>query len=215
MQHRAVAGALVAAMPDALKGSMAERDPADDIPMAGSFEADLMAVGRERDRAAFARLFEHYAPRLKSFLRRGRLSEAALDDLVQDVFVNLWRRASTYDPVKASASTWIYTIARNRRIDLARRARPEVDLDDPALVIEEADDAPLPDEATGQGEMARLLGAAVADLPPEQSDIVSLAYYKDMSHSEIAAELDLPLGTVKSRLRLALGKLRQNMDGLD
>lgn len=206
---------LGATPPIALKGLMAEVGLAENEVRSGGFEADLLAVGRARDREAFRRLFDHYGPRLKSFLRRSRLGEAALDDLVQDVFVNVWRRASTYDPAKANASTWIFTIARNRRIDIARRTRPEVDIDDPALVIDDTDGAPLPDERTSLAEMASHLGTALAGLPQEQSDIVTLAYYRDMSHSEIATELDLPLGTVKSRLRLALGKLRQSMDGLD
>jgi len=188
---------------------------APDAGRPAGFEADLIAVGRDRDRAAFRRLFDHFAPRLKSFLRRGRTNETLLDDIVQDVFANIWRRAASYDPAKAGASTWIYTIARNRRIDIARRARPEVDIDDPALVPEEADDAPLPDHQANQGEMGRLLTAALTGLPAEQSDVVAMAYYEDMSHSEIAERLDMPLGTVKSRLRLALSKLRQTMDGLD
>jgi len=180
----------------------------------GGFEADLLAVAQAHDREAFRRLFEHFAPRLRSFLRRMRVGEGSLDDIVQDVFANIWRRAGSFDPAKASASTWIFTIARNRRIDLARRSRPEVDLDDPATVFEQADDAPLPDEQAVDTQMARLLAGAVATLPAEQSDIVAMAYQRDMSHSEIAAALGLPLGTVKSRLRLALAKLRQSMEGL-
>ena len=178
------------------------------------FEADLLAVARSKDQDAFRRLFEHFSPRLRSFLRGKRVNEAALDDIVQDAFANVWRRAGSYDPAKGNASTWIFTIARNRRIDLARRKRPEVDLDDPATVHEEADNAPLPDEQAGSGQMASLLAGALARLPPEQSDIVAMAYQKDMSHSEIATALGLPLGTVKSRARLALAKLRQSMEGL-
>jgi len=208
------AAVLVRNDPAGLEGRMAALHAPDAGRPAG-FEADLIAVGRDRDRAAFRRLFDHFAPRLKSFLRRGRTNETLLDDIVQDVFANIWRRAASYDPAKAGASTWIYTIARNRRIDIARRARPEVDIDDPALVPEEADDAPLPDHQANQGEMGRLLTAALTGLPAEQSDVVAMAYYEDMSHSEIAERLDMPLGTVKSRLRLALSKLRQTMDGLD
>lgn len=201
--------------PAALEGYMAMTPCVGARGTVEGFEADLLAVARHRDREAFRRLFDHFAPRLRSFLRRMRVNEATLDDIVQDVFANVWRRAASYDPAKANASTWIFTIARNRRIDLARRTRPEVDLDDPATVHEEADDAPLPDEQAGSVQMARLLAGALATLPPEQSDIVAMAYQRDMSHSEIAAELGLPLGTVKSRLRLALSKLRQSMEGLE
>jgi RNA polymerase sigma factor (sigma-70 family) len=198
----------------ALEGLMASMQPGRNVPAIEGLEADLVAVGQSRDREAFQRIFAHFAPRLRSFLRRLRVPEGTLDDIVQDVMVNIWRRAASYDPAKASASTWVFTIARNRRIDLARRTRPEVDLDDPATVHEEADHAPLPDEQASHGQMSGLLQAALANLPGDQSDIVRLAYHRDMSHSEIATELGLPLGTVKSRLRLALAKLRQSMEGL-
>jgi RNA polymerase sigma-70 factor (ECF subfamily) len=198
-----------------IDGVMAITHSQTNIPGKRELERDLVAVGKSRDRAAFHRLFEHFTPRLRSFLMRGRAPDGALDDLVQDVMVTIWRRAETYDPAKATASTWIFTVARNRRIDLARRSRPEVDLDDPATVPEQEDHAPLPDEQTSHTQMAGLIRSALDLLPADQSDIVKLAYLKDMSHSEIAEELALPLGTVKSRLRLALGKLRQAMEGLE
>lgn len=173
-----------------------------------------MAVGRDRDIAAFRRLFEHFSPRVRSFLIKRGSAPALADDIVQDVFARIWRRSSTFDPSKASASTWIFTIARNRRIDLARRSRPEVDIDDPATVIEDVDDRPLPDDHANNRQISLLLAQAVSDLPVEQSDLIAMAYQRDMSHSEIAMQLDLPLGTVKSRLRLALKKLRHSLEGL-
>ncbi len=178
-------------------------------------ERDLVAVGAQRDREAFQRLFRHFAPRVRSFLIRRRTPDGTLDDLVQDVMTTIWRKAATYDPDRATASTWIFTVARNRRIDLARRSRMEVDLNDPATVHEEADGAPLPDEQAGHVQIAARIKSAVALLPPDQSEIVLLAYHGDMSHSEIAHELAVPLGTVKSRLRLALGKLRQSLEELE
>ncbi|MBC6441481.1 MAG: sigma-70 family RNA polymerase sigma factor [Rhodospirillales bacterium] len=188
--------------------------PEQRVSKLGPHESDLVAVGRNGDRVAFRRLFEHFAPRLHSFLLRKNSSPALAEDVVQDVFASVWRRSSTFDPSKASASTWIFTIARNRRIDLARRARPEVDINDPATVPEEADHSPLPDERANHSQMSRLLANAVTTLPKEQSDLIAMAYQRDMSHSEIADELGLPLGTVKSRLRLALNKLRHAMEGL-
>lgn len=152
---------------------------------------------------------------MRSFLIRRRTPDGTLDDLVQDVMTTIWRKAATYDPDRATASTWIFTVARNRRIDLARRSRMEVDLNDPATVHEEADGAPLPDEQAGHVQIAARIKSAVALLPPDQSEIVLLAYHGDMSHSEIAHELAVPLGTVKSRLRLALGKLRQSLEELE
>lgn len=200
---------------DALQGFMTSNPGGETGAVAACHEADLVAVARMRDREAFRRLFDHFAPRLRSFLRRLRTPEATIDDVVQDVMASVWKRASSYDPAKASASTWIFTIARNRRIDLARRKRPEVDLDDPATVHEEADGEPLPDAQASHSQMAAILRDVLAGLPADQSEIVALAYQQDMSHSEIAAQLDLPLGTVKSRLRLALVKLRTAMEGLD
>jgi RNA polymerase sigma factor (sigma-70 family) len=200
---------------DALEGFMVSNPGEKSVLIAAGHEADLVAVARHRDREAFRRLFDHFAPRLRSFLRRLRTPEATIDDLVQDVMASVWRRANSYDPARASASTWIFTIARNRRIDLARRKRPEVDLDDLATVHEEADGEPLPDAQASHSQMATILRQVMSELPADQSEIVALAYHQDMSHSEIAAQLDLPLGTVKSRLRLALVKLRTAMEGLD
>ena len=189
-------------------------EAADDLRGAG-LERDIVAVGRDRDREAFRRLFDHFAPRLHAFLRRLGVPDSTREDLVQDILASVWHRAASYDPARAAASTWIYTIARNRRIDLARRRRfPEVDLGDPATVPDPVDEAPLPDDQVGLGQMGRRLRAALAELPAEQSDIVALAYYGELSHSEIANKLGLPLGTVKSRLRLAMDKLRHVLEGL-
>jgi RNA polymerase sigma-70 factor (ECF subfamily) len=198
-----------------LDDSMSTSQTRSEMPNNLDLERDLVAVGQQRDREAFRRLFDHFAPRVRSFLLRRRTPDGSLEDLVQDVMATIWRRAETYDPGKATASTWIFTVARNRRIDLARRRRPEVDLDDPATVHEEVDDAPLPDEQTEHMQKAAKINVAMADLPADQSKIVLLAYHQDMSHSEIADELAIPLGTVKSRLRLALGKLRQSMEELE
>lgn len=207
--------ALADDVPFGIDGAMATTRSGTDAPSKQDLERDLVAVGKTGDREAFRRLFQHFAPRLRSFLIRRRTPDGSLDDLVQDVMATIWRKASTYDPAKATASTWIFTVARNRRIDLARRSRPEVDIDDPATVPEQEDKAPLPDEQTSRVQMAAHIKIALAQLPPDQSEIVMLAYHKDMSHSEIAEQISLPLGTVKSRLRLALGKLRQSMEGLE
>lgn len=207
--------ALADDVPYGLDGAMTTTRSGSETPSKQDLERDLVAVGTSQDREAFRRLFNHFAPRLRSFLIRRRTPDGSLDDLVQDVMAIIWRRAETYDPAKATASTWIFTVARNRRIDLARRSRPEVDIDDPATVPEQEDKAPLPDEQTGHTQMAAHIKSALALLPPDQSEIVMLAYHRDMSHSEIAEEISVPLGTVKSRLRLALGKLRQSMEGLE
>ena len=127
--------------------------------------------------------------------------------------LTVWRRAAQFDPSKAAASTWLFTIARNRRIDTLRRARrPEIDPEDPALVREPDDPA---DRVVEAAQRRASLQAAVAELPDDQAKLLRLAYFEDKSHSIIAAELSLPLGTVKSRLRLAMGKLRAALETME
>lgn len=166
----------------------------------------LLSVGRDRNRTAFVALFQDFAPRVKSYVMGLGLDDPSADDLVQDIMLTVWRRASQYDPAKASPSTWIFTIARNRRIDMFRRQkRPQLDPNDPLLV---PDPEPAADGVLAAGQANEALRRAVATLPKEQSQLLRLAFFEDLSHSHIAERLDLPLGTVKSRLRLALGKLR-------
>ena len=172
----------------------------------------LALIASRQDRTAFIRLFEQFAPRLKGYLLRLGSDGSGAEDLVQEVMLTVWRRAAQFDPAKASAATWIYTIARNRRIDVIRRERrPEPDENDLGW-------APSANEAADQKVEAkqheRRLHQAVRLLPAEQADLLRLAYFKDKSHSEIATELSLPLGTVKSRLRLAMAKLRSALEDL-
>jgi RNA polymerase sigma-70 factor (ECF subfamily) len=178
-----------------------------------SAEELMTAVAERRDRKAFVRLFELFGPRIKGYLMRQGADRSSAEDLVQDVMLTVWRRAAQFDPDKAAASTWVFTIARNRRIDTLRRARrPEIDPEDPALVREPDDPADRVVEATQRREC---LHAAVAELPEDQARLLRLAYFEDKSHSVIAAELSLPLGTVKSRLRLAMGKLRAALETME
>ena len=169
------------------------------------FSAMIVAIARDRDRAAFSGLFEHFAPRVKSYmLRLGARPEAA-EELAQETMLIVWRRAEAYDPTKAAASTWVFAIARNLRIDVARRAARAPLRDDPAFEISPP---PSPDSAVTAVEDEARIGRAIATLPPEQARVIALSFFSDKPHSEIAAELDLPLGTVKSRLRLAMVRLR-------
>jgi RNA polymerase sigma-70 factor (ECF subfamily) len=178
-----------------------------------SLEADAKAVAVLRDREAFHRLFDHYAPRVKSYLRRLGAGEDVAEDLMQEVMLTIWRRAEQFDPRKAALSTWIFTIARNKRIDAIRRERrPDFDAEDPLI---EPDSAPRGDRALEAAQLSRAMMEAVRTLPEEQSSLLRIFYFEDKTHSTIAEELGLPLGTVKSRLRLALGKLRTIMSGLD
>lgn len=171
----------------------------------------LIAVARERDRAAFGRLFDHFAPRVKAYLMRLGLDSGTAEDLAQDVMLTVWRRAETYDPAQAGVATWVYTIARNRRIDLARRERrPELDAAEPAL---QPEPVPAADHIAAALQWEARIAEAIKALPAEQLRMIELAYFEDRSHGEIAAKLNLPLGTVKSRLRLALARLRTRFQG--
>lgn len=170
----------------------------------------ISAVAERRDRKAFIGLFERFAPRIKAYLMRQGADPATAEDLAQDVMLTVWRRAEQFDRRKASVSTWIFTIARNRRIDVLRRTRrPEIDPDDPLLVREPET---APDSHVESLQSNARLHAAVAKLPTEQQKLLRLVYFEDKSHSVIAAELSLPLGTVKSRLRLAMAKLRAALE---
>lgn len=167
----------------------------------------LVAVGRDRDRTAFAALFGHFAPRVKAYLRRLGADPATAEELVQEVMLLVWRRAETFDPAHAAASTWIFTIARNKRVDALRREqRPEYDPEDPALVPDPEEGA---DVRIENAQFSHRLQTVLKELPPEQAELLRLAYFEDKPHSQIAAERGLPLGTVKSRLRLAMERLRK------
>jgi RNA polymerase sigma-70 factor (ECF subfamily) len=180
----------------------ASATPAGDLNL-----AELVArVADRQDRAAFADLFAYFAPRLKSYLMRSGSDGGAAEELLQEVLITVWRRADLFDPALASVSTWVFTIARNKRIDRVRReTRPSWDPHDPALIPDPPAD---PVSVVAMAEDRARLAMALATLPQDQADLLKLAYYCDKSHSAIAAETRLPLGTVKSRIRLALGRLR-------
>lgn len=169
----------------------------------------IEAVALHRDREAFARLFQYFAPRLKAWLMKSGATSAAAEDFAQDTLLTVWRKADLFDARKARAATWVFTIARNRRLDMLRRdARaaqvPEIDLND--------DEVERPDDLLVASDEARRVRKALAQLKPDQIEILQLAYFADSPHSVIAQQLDLPLGTVKSRIRNAVIKLRALLD---
>ncbi|MEI6984861.1 MAG: sigma-70 family RNA polymerase sigma factor [Rhodospirillaceae bacterium] len=175
-------------------------------PPPPDFNALMRSVANERSRPAFALLFNHFAPRLKSYLMRSGTDSGQAEEVVQEAMLLVWHRAVTFNPAQANVSTWIFTIARNRRIDMIRRERrPEFDPTDPALVPEPAPSAERAIELVQDGTRLR---AAIDSLPNEQAELLRLAYYDDKPHSVISAERGIPLGTVKSRLRLAVERLR-------
>jgi RNA polymerase sigma-70 factor (ECF subfamily) len=182
-------------------------------PEEADLELAIRAVAERYDREAFQRLFAYYGPRIKAYLRRLGAADDVAEDLTHEVLLTMWRRAAQFDPAKATLSTWVFTIARNKRIDrLRREKRPDVDLDDPAL---EPEPAPAGDLLVELRQMSHLVVQAMDTLPEEQRRLVRIFYFEDKTHSTIAEELGLPLGTVKSRLRLALGKLRVLLGGGD
>ena len=171
----------------------------------------LDAVARDQDRDAFARLFDHFAPRVKGYVIRLGADHAAAEEVVQDVMLTVWRKAHLFDRRQASVSTWLFTIARNRRIDLIRRAkRADLDPDDPHFA---PDPEPAPDETLEATQAEARLHDAIMDLPAEQVELLQMAFFRGLSHRAIADETGIPLGTVKSRLRLAFGRLRTALDG--
>ncbi|MGZ3273823.1 MAG: sigma-70 family RNA polymerase sigma factor [Caulobacteraceae bacterium] len=167
----------------------------------------ILAIAERSDRQAFAALFLEFGPRVKAFLvRRG---VEAPDEVTQEVMLSVWRRAGTFDPSRGAGEAWIFGIARNACIDAARRRRraPLVDLDP----LADRAEPPRGDHELQAAEDSRRVRAAMAALSPEQVQVVRLSFFEDEPHSEIAARLGLPLGTVKSRLRLAMKRLRDLM----
>ena len=173
------------------------------------FSAMIVAIATSADRTAFSVLFTHFAPRVKSYLLRLGATAEAAEELAQETLMIVWRRAVSYDPEKAAASTWIFTIARNLRIDRLRRERRPLPVDDPST---EPDPVAAPDALALAAEQKNRIAAALAQLPPDQAEVIRLAFYSDKPHAEIAGELGLPLGTVKSRVRLAMARLRVLLD---
>lgn len=173
-------------------------------------QADLLAlVAHSRDKDAFVKLFKHFAPRLMSYMRKLGTDNNITEGLVQDVMLTLWRQAESYDSDKSYVSSWVFAIARNRRIDRFRRQRlVAVDQNQLQNQIEEA---PNQEKDIEHHEVEALLKEAVESLPQEQACLLQLAFYEDMTHKEIAEHENLPLGTVKSRLRLAINKLRRTL----
>ena len=163
------------------------------------------------DREAFAALFGRYAGKVKGYLIRLGAVGAVAEDLAQDAMLSLWRRAASYDAARAKASTWIYVIARNAWIDRLRREKVELAYRGFLSPVEESEDE-APDEAAARTDDASRMGDALKDLSEEQRQVVQLAFFDEHSHSEIAQKLSLPLGTVKSRLRLAMAKLRTHWE---
>ena len=168
-------------------------------------------VAQGRDKEAFAELFDYFAPRVKAYLRRLNLDDSAAEDLAQEVMIVLWHKAHLFDPAKSSLGTWLFRVARNRRIDVIRRDKSGLlDPDEPMLQPSGEEPADEQMDAEQRDERVR---SAMASLPEEQIELVRLAFFLGLSHSQISDKTGLPLGTVKSRIRLAFGRLRKVLEG--
>lgn len=179
------------------------------VPSQDELSRLLLRVGRDQDDSAFETLFRHYGPRIRAFMRKRCGDATQAEELMQETFANVWRRAGSFDPARGTVSAWIYTVARNTSVDVFRRRnRPEFDPQDPALVPEAAEQADTVMEMRQSAERLRL---AMRDLPGEQSEVLKLSFFDELSHSVIAERLGIPLGTVKSRIRMAFSRLRDSL----
>ena len=207
---------------EASKGKMQPRHAATEEP--AHWNQLLVQVARKQDRRSFQQLFEHFAPLIKAFAYKVpsvSQTEAFADELVQETMLKVWVKAKSFDSRRASASTWIFTIARNTRIDLLRKySRHHTNavstesiadmLETQDIWFEEMENDVF--NHLAQQRNQKVIHDSLKDLPDEQSYILEKVYLEDKSHSEVATELALPLGTVKSRVRLALKKLRITID---
>lgn len=177
------------------------------IPPEGDWTADVARIAAHQDQAAFARVFAHFAPRVKAFLIKSGADHAMAEECAQEVMATLWHKAAMFDPARASVATWVFTIARNKRIDaLRKQRRPE-----PEELTWGPEAEPDQEDVLSLQQETRQLAEALDSLPEKQRSLIQKAYFGDMSQSEIAADTGLPLGTIKSRIRLALDRLRHAM----
>ncbi|MBU6266718.1 MAG: sigma-70 family RNA polymerase sigma factor [Sphingomonadales bacterium] len=171
----------------------------------------LRAVALRQDRAAFGRLFQHFAPRIAAFLRRGGMGAEEAEDLAQETMAAVWRKAALFDAGRAGVATWIFTIARNQRIDHFRRATRALGAAELFGAVDESP-APSAEDLGLAGEREARVRGALARLSSEQAAVLRLSFFAEKPHGEIARELGIPLGTVKSRVRLAMARLRSFLE---
>ena len=179
----------------------------------GAMSDLLFRIATDRSDAAFRSLFEEYGPRVRNFMMSQGADPETAEELAQETLLTVWRKAGLYSASKGSATTWIYTIARNLRTDHIRRRRVWQELTEDHSATLRSEDA-LADEVVDERQRQARVQAVLKELPPDQIEVVMLAFVEGLAHGEIAERLSLPLGTVKSRIRLAYQKLRTALEDL-
>lgn len=181
-------------------------------PLDGAEAAALVsAIATDKDRQAFARLFAFYGPRLKAFLARQGFSDSDCDDLIQDTMLTVWRKADGFDATRGAVSTWVFTISRNLGIDRRRRLNRRA-AEDELYPVEDVDPSPSAEGVMLSRETEIRVRTALGKLPPEQAEVIALSFFSQSPQTEISKALGIPLGTVKSRVRLAMNRLRQLLE---
>ncbi len=174
----------------------------------------ISAIATDKDRSAFAELFEYFAPRIKSFMQRSGVGDAVAEELAQEAMLAVWRKAALFDPASTGAAAWIFTIARNLRIDAHRREKRGLTETSDVEIEFQVDDSPQPDSQLAATQSEERVRAALSRLSSDQLRVVELSFFEEKAHAEIAELLGIPLGTVKSRLRLAMTRLRNVLSEL-
>ncbi|MEO8855378.1 MAG: sigma-70 family RNA polymerase sigma factor [Burkholderiaceae bacterium] len=180
------------------------------VPDAQYWSTQMAAVSVQRDRASFMRIYDHFAPRLQRYLRNLGVPESIADELVQEALLTLWRKAAMFDPTRASLSTWLYRVARNLYIDHVRKEPHWLPVQEGLDRIDQLESTRLDSQPESSFDQD-LLKQAIDRLPPVQAKLIRMCYLESKSHSEIARELEMPLGTVKSSLRRSFAKLQGSM----
>jgi RNA polymerase sigma-70 factor (ECF subfamily) len=185
-------------------------DPGDPRSKATQFAECIAQIAAEQSEEAFDVLFRYFAPRIKSYCLRLGADASSAEEITQEAMISMWRNAAQFDPSKASPSTWIFTIARNLSIDRFRKGRrPEFDPNDPAFVREDQDP---PDRLVDRMDFEKNIRGLIDLLSANERNVLTLSFYENLSHAEISRQLGLPVGTVKSRIRLAFAKIRSALE---
>ncbi len=183
---------------------------------ADEWAGDLWLIAERQDKSAFARLFDQFAPRVKAWLIGQGAAPDEAEEIAQDTMIKVWQKAKQFDPARASGQAWIFAIARNRRIDLIRQRKVRTrTADNFAHEFDAHHETPeQPDEHVARQGVKAVIANSLKQLPPQQLEVIRLSYFEGLSHREIAAVLDLPVGTVKSRIRLAFSRMKDNLGEL-